>query len=67
LQVYCLDTYKRIAAIDGHRGSVLALCLSDDETLLFSSAGDRFVNVSSLKIDIYTVTNSTRSGIPKVS
>jgi di- and tripeptidase len=43
--VYCLNTYKRVAVIDGHRGSVLALCLSDDETLLFSSAGDRFVNV----------------------
>jgi len=44
-KVYSLESYKRIAVIAGHRGSVLALCLSDDEKLLFSSAGDRFVNV----------------------
>ncbi|KAF2434234.1 beta-Ala-His dipeptidase [Tothia fuscella] len=47
--VYCLDTYKRIDVIEGHRGSVLALALSEDETLLFSGAGDRFVNVWSTK------------------
>lgn len=46
LKVYSLDTYKRNAVIEGHRGSVLALCLSEDEGLLFSSAGDRFVNVN---------------------
>ena len=44
-QVYSLETYKRNAVIEGHRGSVLALSLSEDESLLFSSAGDRFVNV----------------------
>ena len=43
--VYCLKTYERLAVIDGHRGSVLALCLSADQDLLFSGAGDRIVNV----------------------
>ncbi|KAF2397008.1 glutathione degradosome [Trichodelitschia bisporula] len=43
--VFSLDTYQRVACIDGHGGSVLALHLSKDEQLLFSSAGDRFVNV----------------------
>ncbi|GAM82437.1 hypothetical protein ANO11243_004170 [Dothideomycetidae sp. 11243] len=43
--VFCLDTYERVATIEGHRGSVLGLCLSDDESLLFSTAGDRLINV----------------------
>ncbi|KAF1981534.1 beta-Ala-His dipeptidase [Aulographum hederae CBS 113979] len=43
--VYQLNTYERVAAIKGHRGSVLGLCLSQDRKLLFSSAGDRIVNV----------------------
>ena len=43
--VYHLSTYERQAVIEGHRGSVLALCLSPDKSLLFSSAGDRIVNV----------------------
>ncbi|KAF2837630.1 glutathione degradosome [Patellaria atrata CBS 101060] len=43
--VYSLDTYGRKAIIEGHRGSVLGLCLSRDQQLLFSSAGDRIVNV----------------------
>ncbi|OCK79980.1 glutathione degradosome [Lepidopterella palustris CBS 459.81] len=43
--VYSLDTYERVAVIEGHRGSVLGLCLSQDQDLLFSSAGDRIVNV----------------------
>lgn len=43
--VYSLGTYDRKAVIDGHRGSVLGLCLSQDQSLLFSSAGDRIVNV----------------------
>jgi len=43
--VYDLETYSRHAIINGHSGSVLGLCLSQDEQLLFSSAGDRFVNV----------------------
>jgi len=44
-KVYNLETYKRIAVISGHRGSVLSLTLSEDGQMLFSSAGDRFVNV----------------------
>ncbi|QIX02306.1 hypothetical protein AMS68_007823 [Peltaster fructicola] len=43
--VYGLDTYERRAVVEGHKGSVLGLCLSPDEKLLFSSAGDRIVNV----------------------
>ncbi|KAF2223444.1 hypothetical protein BDZ85DRAFT_109577 [Elsinoe ampelina] len=43
--VFSLDTYEKTAVIEGHRGSVLGLCLSQDETLLFSTGGDRIVNV----------------------
>jgi len=43
--VYSLNTYERKAVIEGHRGSVLGLCLNADQQLLFSSAGDRLVNV----------------------
>lgn len=43
--VYSLKTYERKAVIEGHRGSVLGLTLSEDKRLLFSSAGDRIVNV----------------------
>ena len=43
--VYTLRTYERKAVIEGHRGSVLGLCLSHDQELLFSSGGDRIVNV----------------------
>lgn len=47
--VFRLDTYEKKALIEGHRGSVLGLCLSEDRKLLFSSAGDRIVNVWSAK------------------
>lgn len=43
--VYDLKSYEKRATIWGHRGSVLGLCLSPDQQLLFSSAGDRVVNV----------------------
>ncbi|KAF2718428.1 glutathione degradosome [Polychaeton citri CBS 116435] len=43
--VYCLSTYQRTAVIECHKASVLGLCLSQDKQLLFSSAGDRIVNV----------------------
>lgn len=46
--VYSLDTYERQRVIEGHRGSVLGLCLSQDQALLFSSATDPIVNVSAL-------------------
>jgi di- and tripeptidase len=56
-QVYNLETYKRIAVILGHRGSVLSLTLSEDGQLLFSSAGDRFVNVWDTKtlLRVYSI------------
>lgn len=47
--VYSLSTYAKQGVIEGHRGSVLGLHLSQDQTLLFSSAGDRIVNVWSTK------------------
>lgn len=43
--VYSLRTYERRATIEGHRGSILGLCLSHDQELLFSSGGDRIVNI----------------------
>lgn len=43
--VYSLDTYERVAVIEGHKGSILDLCLSEDESVLFSTAGDRYTNV----------------------
>jgi len=43
--VYSLSTYEKKAVIEGHRGSVLGLCLAQEQELLFSSAGDRKVNV----------------------
>jgi hypothetical protein len=46
-QVYSLDTYERRRVIQAHKGSVLGLCLSDDQQLLFSSATDPIVNVRS--------------------
>ena len=47
--VYTFDTCERIAVIEGHQGSVLGLCLSDDGSLLLSSAGDRITNIWSCK------------------
>ncbi|PVH98218.1 beta-Ala-His dipeptidase [Periconia macrospinosa] len=43
--VYNLDTYERRKVIEAHKGSVLGLCLSQDQKLLFSSATDPIVNV----------------------
>ncbi|KAF2123902.1 beta-Ala-His dipeptidase [Dothidotthia symphoricarpi CBS 119687] len=43
--VYSLDTYERRKAIQAHKGSVLGLCLPQDQKLLFSSATDPIVNV----------------------
>nr|POF04475.1 putative di- and tripeptidase dug2 [Quercus suber] len=47
--VYGLDTYEKRAVIEGHRASVLGLSLSPDQKLLFSSAGDRVVNIWNTK------------------
>jgi di- and tripeptidase len=46
MQVWSLKTYELVATIHGHRSSVLCLCLSEDQKLLFSSAGDAIINVS---------------------
>ena len=45
LLVWSLDTYEELARFRAHRGSLLCLCVSDDGDMLFSSAGDAFVNV----------------------
>ena len=42
---YNLSTFERKAVIEGHRGSVLGLYLCHTDGLLFSSSGDRIVNV----------------------
>ena len=47
--VFDLKTYIRHAVIEAHSGSVLGLCISQDGRLLFSSGGDRFVNVWNTK------------------
>lgn len=47
--VYSLDTYELRRTIEAHRGSVLALTLSHDQSLLFSSATDPIVNVSTTR------------------
>jgi di- and tripeptidase len=44
--VYGLDTYERRRVLEAHRGSVLALCLSPDQSLLFSSGTDPIINVN---------------------
>jgi len=43
--VYSLDTFERRRVIRAHKGSVLGLCLSQDQKLLFSSATDPMINV----------------------
>ncbi|KAL8765784.1 MAG: hypothetical protein Q9209_007248 [Squamulea sp. 1 TL-2023] len=43
--VWSLDTYERLNSIKAHHRSVLSLYVSNDQGLLFSSAGDAIVNV----------------------
>ncbi|KAI8931812.1 hypothetical protein NX059_011449 [Plenodomus lindquistii] len=45
LLVFSLDTYERQRVVHAHKGSILGLCLSQDQQLLFSSAADPIVNV----------------------
>lgn len=47
--VYSLDTYEQRRVLEAHRGSVLSLCLSMDQALLFSSATDPIINVGPLQ------------------
>ena len=44
-KVWSLETFELLSTVNAHRGSVLCLCLSTDQSLLFSSAGDAIVNV----------------------
>lgn len=44
-QTWSLETYELLHTVAAHRGSILCLFLSQDGTLLFSSAGDAIVNV----------------------
>ena len=46
-QVWSLETYQLRSTLHGHTGSVLCLFLAKEPALLFSSAGDAIVNVSS--------------------
>ncbi|KAI0026253.1 glutathione degradosome [Xylariomycetidae sp. FL0641] len=43
--VWSLDTFQRIYQIQAHKRSVMSLVLSDDRSLLFSSASDPIVSV----------------------
>jgi WD40 repeat protein len=69
--VYSLETYERRKVIEAHRGSVLGLCLSQDQSLLFSSATDPIVNVGSDSSTIVNwldqLTRDSRSGVPPPS
>ncbi|KAI9696482.1 MAG: hypothetical protein M1820_008110 [Bogoriella megaspora] len=47
--VYRIDTFERELVLPGHRSSVLGLCYSPDDELLFSSAGDRMVHVWNIR------------------
>ncbi|KAI5807338.1 hypothetical protein DFH27DRAFT_315009 [Peziza echinospora] len=42
---WSIETYELVGTMNNHTGGVLALCLSEDEKLLFSSGGDAIVNV----------------------
>lgn len=44
-KVWSLETFELLSTVNAHRGSVLCLYLSTDQSLLFSSAGDAIVNV----------------------
>ena len=44
-KVWSLETFELLSTVNAHRGSVLCLCLSTDQSLLFSGAGDAIVNV----------------------
>ncbi|KAI1814262.1 WD domain-containing protein [Poronia punctata] len=43
--VWSLDTFQRVHSIQAHKRSVMCLFLSEDRSLLFSSASDPIVNV----------------------
>ncbi|EWC46418.1 hypothetical protein DRE_04361 [Drechslerella stenobrocha 248] len=45
IAVFSIETYDHITDLKGHSRCILSLVLSDDESLLLSSAGDAIVNV----------------------
>ncbi|GAB7365298.1 hypothetical protein MBLNU230_g6379t1 [Neophaeotheca triangularis] len=49
--VYSLKSFELLARVEGHKSSVLGLCLDPEEGLLFSAAGDRVVNVWGLEVE----------------
>ncbi|ORX61449.1 Zn-dependent exopeptidase [Hesseltinella vesiculosa] len=77
IHVWCLQTFSLVAVLEGHRGSVLALTMSDDQQWLFSCSGDgtiRIWNTETLKCayliqschdvgDIFSVVYSEKSSM----
>ncbi|KAF3905204.1 Beta-TrCP [Orbilia brochopaga] len=45
IAVFSIDTYDHVTDLKGHSRCVLSLTLSDDSSLLLSSAGDALVNI----------------------
>ncbi|KAL7268643.1 hypothetical protein RUND412_008720 [Rhizina undulata] len=43
--IWSIETYELVATLKGHQGSVLSLNLAEEQSLLFSSAGDAIINV----------------------
>lgn len=43
--MWSIETFQLVKSIQAHQGSVLCLYLSDDGSVLFSSAGDAIINV----------------------
>jgi di- and tripeptidase len=50
MQIYDLNSFKRTRCIQAHKGSVLALSLSEDEEILVSAAADEFIKVASKRL-----------------
>ncbi|KAI5852733.1 hypothetical protein DFP73DRAFT_469640 [Morchella snyderi] len=55
--VWSIETFEKVATLEGHQGSVLSLCLAEDQSLLFSSAGDAIINIwdSTTFENLYTI------------
>ncbi|KAF3908248.1 Beta-TrCP [Arthrobotrys entomopaga] len=45
IMIFSTETYDHVRDLKGHSGCILALLLSQDESLLFSSAGDAIINI----------------------
>ncbi|KAG0637865.1 hypothetical protein HOY80DRAFT_222734 [Tuber brumale] len=55
--VWSIETFQLVKSVHAHQGSVLCLYLSDDQSVLFSSAGDAIINVWNAKTfeNLYSV------------